>query len=596
MNIEGLSIYTLAAELNQKLAGGRIEKILQPTRYLFVLKIRQTDRDFALAISIDPGDPRMHLTQESRENPPDPSSLCMLLRKHLLDGRIAAIVQQEGLDRVLHLQIDIRDGLGKIDTKILTVELAGKNSNLILCFDGIIIDAARRVGLNTSRVRQIVPGIAYVPPPVRPRLNPLHASAEEMVAALTQFPTLALAKSLMAAIEGIGPFGVAEILFRSGLKGSQLTSTLSDLDRMALSAALRYFVAPYSALPTPAYAALDALGNLMAVATFKPTHLDAPELREFPSLNEAMAYAATLTAAPKTTAHQDTLRRVKTELEKSERKLALLKQELLESQNADDYRRNADLLMASLHLMTVGQTQIQVPDLFAELASDDQMPPLVDIPLDPSLSPMANVQRYYKKYSRAKRAQELIQKQITQCREDTLYLESVALSLGDTVTRQEILETIQELVETGYMQKAGRSRPAVKPSEPRKLQLPSGSVLFVGRNNRQNDLVTFKTAQPRDLWFHTKDIPGSHVVLRSAGSPALNDDIEMAAHIAAWFSKARESANVPVDYTERRYVKKPSGAKPGFVIYEKQKTLWVTPEASTVARLMQEKVRPASPG
>jgi len=246
--------------------------------------------------------------------------------------------------------------------------------------------------------------------------------------------------------------------------------------------------------------------------------------------------------------------------------------------------------------MTVGQSQIQVPDLFSELAADDLRQPMVDIPLDPSLSPMENVQRYYKKYSRAKRAQELIQKQINQCREDSLYLESVALSLSETVTRQELLEIIQELVEAGYMQKAGRSRPAAKPSEPRKILLPSGSVLFVGRNNRQNDLVTFKTAQPRDLWFHTKDIPGSHVILRSASSPALNDDIEMAAHIAAWFSKARESANVPVDYTERRYVKKPSGAKPGFVIYEKQKTLWVTPEASAVARLMQEKVRPASPG
>ena len=190
----------------------------------------------------------------------------------------------------------------------------------------------------------------------------------------------------------------------------------------------------------------------------------------------------------------------------------------------------------------------------------------------------------------------MIQNQIIQCREDHLYLESIALSLNESISRQEILEIIQELIESGYMQSAGRPRPFSKPSEPRRISLPSGSVIFIGRNNRQNDIVTFKTAQPRDLWFHTKDIPGSHVILRSSGPSPLQPDIEKAAHLAAWFSKARESANVPVDYTERRFVKKPSGAKPGFVIYERQKTLWVTPETSVVSGLLQENVRPSSPG
>lgn len=596
MNIEGLSIHTLTTELNQELAGGRIVKILQPTRFLFVLKIRQPERDLALAISIDPGDPRVHLTQETRENPIEPSSLCMLLRKHLTDGRIAAVTQQEGLDRVLHILVDIRAGQGTIDTKTLTVELAGKNSNMILCFDGTILDAARRVGYNTSRVRQIVPGIAYVPPPVRPRLNPLQTAPAEIVDALSQIPNLLLPKALMAVSDGIGPFGVAEILFRAKLKGTQLAGQLTMEEQSALAESLQSFLDPFLTLPTPAYVALDSAGHLLAVATFNPTHLSAATLHKFMSLNEAMAYAAKLTAAPKTTVHQDTMRRVKTELEKLERKLVLLTQELTESQNADEYRQNADLLMGSLHLMAPGQSQIQVPDFYAETESAEVPLPVVTIPLDPSLAPMANVQRYYKKYARAKRAQELIRKQIDQCREDILYLESIALSLTDTMTQQEILEIIQELVEAGYMQSAGRARSFTKPSEPRKIVLPTGSIVFVGRNNRQNDLVTFKTAQPRDLWFHTKDIPGSHVILRSAGmSPAL-PDIEKAAHIAAWFSKARESANVPVDYTERRHVKKPSGAKPGFVIYEKQKTLWVTPDASTIANLQQEKVRTSSPG
>lgn len=594
MNIEGLSIHTLATELNQELAGGRIVKILQPTRYLFVLKIRQTDQELALLISIDPGDPRVHLTRESRENPPEPSSLCMLLRKHLLDGRIASVTQQSGLDRVLHIAVDIRGGQGKIDTKTLTVELAGKNSNLIFCFDGIILDAARRIGYNTSRIRQIVPGIAYVPPPILSRLNPLQSSPPEILAALSLLPDQPLSKSLMATMEGIGPLGKAEILFRSGLKGTLSFEQLDEQAKNSLSDALQSFMAPYLILPTPAYVALDSSGQLLAVATFDPTHLHASSLRTYPSLNEALAFASTLSAAPRTSMHQDTVRRVKTELEKALRKLGLLTKELADSQNAAEYRQYADLLMGSLHLMTPGQHKIEVPDLYAESA-DETTVSLMEIPLDPALGPMANVQRYYKKYSRAKRAQELIQHQIVQCREDIQYLESIALSLNESISRQETLEIIQELIETGYMAATGRPKSFSKPSEPRKIALASGSVIFVGRNNRQNDIVTFKTAQPRDLWFHTKDIPGSHVILRSAGGSPSLPDMEKAAHLAAWFSKARESANVPVDYTERRFVKKPSGAKPGFVIYEKQKTLWVTPEATIVSGLLQENVRTSSP-
>ena len=594
MNIEGLSIHTLATELNQELAGGRIVKILQPTRYLFVLKVRQTDQELALLISIDPGDPRVHLTRESRENPPEPSSLCMLLRKHLLDGRIASVTQQSGLDRVLHIAVDIRGGQGKIDTKTLTVELAGKNSNLIFCFDGIILDAARRIGYNTSRIRQIVPGIAYVPPPILPRLNPLQSSPPEILAALSLLPDQPLSKSLMSTMEGIGPLGKAEILFRAGLKGTLSFDQLDEQAKNSLSDALHSFMAPYLISPTPAYVALDSSGQLLAVATFDPTHLHASSLRTYPSLNEALAFASTLSAAPRTSMHQDTVRRVKTELEKALRKLGLLTNELADSQNAAEYRQYADLLMGSLHLMTPGQHKIEVPDLYSGTA-DETTVSLVEIPLDPALGPMANVQRYYKKYSRAKRAQELIQQQIVQCREDILYLESIALSLNDSISRQETLEIIQELIESGYMPATGRPRSFSKPSEPRKIALSSGSVIFVGRNNRQNDIVTFKTAQPRDLWFHTKDIPGSHVILRSAGGSPSLPDMEKAAHLAAWFSKARESANVPVDYTERRFVKKPSGAKPGFVIYEKQKTLWMTPEASIVSGLLQEDVRPSSP-
>lgn len=591
MNIEGLSLHSLAHELNQVLAGGRISKILQPTRTLFLLKIRQPDREHTLAVSVDPGDPRLHLTEEVRENPIEPSALCMLLRKQLLDGRIAT-VKQEKLDRVLHIFIDIRSGQGRIDTRVLTIELAGKNSNLIFVCDGIVVDALRRIGANTSRVRQIVPGIPYVPPPAPARLDPLSTPPDALLDGLRRQPALPLAKALLACMEGIGPIGTAEILFRAGLQKSEVIGSLSQEENDRLRAALASFCRDFQAVPPSAFVALDSAGRLMTACTFEPTHLKASTLQRFPSLNAALAFAATLVPAPRTTLHYDTYRRVKSELEKLERKLLLLQQELAESQQAENYRVSADLLMASLHRLQPGQQSVAVTDYFQPQPDGSLME--TQIALDPSLSPMENVQRYYKKYSRAKRAQELIQVQIRQCREDISYLETIALPLTDNATQQEVQEIVQELADAGYFQPAKKNRIYSRPSEPRHVNLASGSILFIGRNNRQNDLVTFKMAQPNDLWFHTKDIPGSHVILRSNG-PTQTADLEKAAQLAAWFSKARFSANVPVDYTLRRQVKKPAGAKPGFVIYEKQKTLWVTTDEASVNAILQEAVRMSVP-
>ena len=593
MNIEGLAIHSLANELNSELSGGRIMRISQPTRFLFVMRIRLTEKEISLAISIDPADPRVHFTRESRENPLEPSSLCMLLRKQLTDGRIAAVTQQAGLDRVLHFDVDLREGQGRIDTKTLTVELAGKNSNLILANNGLIVDAARRVGFNTSRVRQIVPGIPYLPPPPRNRHDPLQESPEQIVAAIVQQTELALGKALMATVEGIGPLAVSEILFRAGLDAKKPTSSLTKDDLDALTAALVSLLTPMHSSPTASFVALDATNRLLAVANFEPRHLSAACQKKFDSLNQAIDFASSLTAAPKTNLHQDIAKRVRTELDKLERKILLLTNEWNESQHADVFRQQADLLMTNLHLLKQGMTVIQLSDPYSAAEPNDAK--MLEITLDPALLPMQNIQRYYKKYSRAKRAQELIQIQIEQCRQDILYLEGIALSLTDVITNLEVQEIIQELSESGYMPTTPRSRQNAKPSEPRKVQLASGAVILVGRNNRQNDLVTFKHAQPRDLWFHTKDIPGSHVVLRSQGASPQMADIEKAAHLAAWFSKARNSANIPVDYTERRYVKKPSGAKPGFVIYEKQKTLRMTPGETEINELLQGGIKPSVP-
>jgi predicted ribosome quality control (RQC) complex YloA/Tae2 family protein len=583
MNIEGISLYVLARELNTLLAGSRVTRVLQPTRSLFVFHLRQPQQDYSLLVSVDPGDPRVHLTADSRENPLEPSSFCMLLRKHLIDGRVAGVFLS-GLDRVLHIPVDIRGNQNRIDTKTLTIELTGKNSNLIFSVDGLIVDALRRVGHNTSRIRQILPGIPYVGPPTSDRLSPICASPADIIAAVRQNPAVLLSKALQSNLEGVGRQTIDELLHQSSIPDNTRIDQLETAQWQLLTFVLETFQASLQNGSTEASVTLNESGRLLAVSPFPLQQFPNAVHQKFSSMSDAIAFAASLAKAPKATGHQELIKRMRTESEKLQRKEALLKQEHIDSNQADIIRRNADLLMVCLLDVPVGATTVTLPDLFSPDAAETSPP--VEISLDPLLSALDNAQRYYKKYARAKRAQALIEEQMAQCRNELDYIEGILLQLEESATNQELLEITHELSTAGYIRSAGKVRLSARPSDPRKCLSPSGAVILVGRNNRQNDTITFKIAQPRDLWFHTKDIPGSHVIMKPGDPAQLEADMEKAAQLAAWFSKARASSNVPVDYTERRHVKKPSGAKPGFVIYERQKTLWVTPDEATIKTLV----------
>ena len=576
-------MHVLARELNLLLAGSRITRVLQPTRNIFVLQLRQPQQDYSLLVSVDPGDPRVHITTDSRENPLEPSSFCMLLRKHLIDGRVAGVFLA-GLDRVLHIPVDIRGNQNRIDTKTLTVELTGKNSNLIFSANGLIVDALRRVGYNTSRVRQILPGIPYVGPPASDRLSPLCVSPVDIIEAVRQNPAALLSKALQTHLEGVGRQTVDELMFQASIPERARIEELEPAQWHLLLVVLESFQASLQNDITETSVALTEDGKLLAVSPFPLRQFPTAKLQKFSSMSAAISFAASLAKAPKAIGHQDLIKRMRTESEKLQRKELFLKQELADSNQADIYRRNADLLMACLCDIPFGATNVTLSNLFSP--DETNIISLVEISLDPLLSPLENAQRYYKKYARAKRAQALIEEQMHQCRHELDYIEGILLQLEESATNQELLEITHELSTAGYIRTASKVRLSARPSEPRKSLSPSGAVILVGRNNRQNDTITFKMAQPRDLWFHTKDIPGSHVILKPGNPAQLEADMEKAAQLAAWFSKARTSSNVPVDYTERRHVKKPSGAKPGFVIYEKQKTLWVTPDEATVKKLV----------
>ena len=586
MNIEGLTLFFLTQELNDKLSGGRISKIFQPTRFQFMLKINHHPVDLNLSISMDPTNPHVHLVDSTPENPLEPSAFCMYLRKHLVDGKITAIEQQAGLDRVIHFQIDRREERGQINTKTFSLELAGKNCNFILSQTGIVLDAFRRVSTQNSRVRQIWPGSAYVPPPAPVRLDPLITSGKELVERLTQLPSQKLSKALLNTTAGLGPPSVSEVLFRAEIPEQEHVDRLSDDQLKKLADVFDAIMNPLRSRSLSVCVALDSAGALLHLAPYSPTFLNAAVVKTFSTVLAAITYSAALAPAPKTSRQKEMLRKIRSEQEKLEKKLILLQKEELASHGADELKQQADLLMANLYRLEQGMRSIAVEDIYAGSSGKDFPVRLVE--LDPALSPMANIQKYYKKYAKIKRAQEWLRQQIEICHSEITYLETVHLSLEECSRQQEIEEIRQELMTSGYWKENRRQTPRSRPSEPRRIALSSGATIHIGRNNQQNDWVTFKLAQPKDLWFHTRNIPGSHLVLRSPDNRISSEDIKTAAMLAAWFSKARGSSNVPVDYTERRYVKKPSGAKPGFVIYEKQKTISVTPGPDQVSLWLPE--------
>ncbi len=581
MSLDGFSMSPLVTELHTRLVGGRIDKIFQIDKYTLIFWIRQYNENLRLLISVNPEQPCIHLAAATPENPPVPPSFCMLLRKHLEDGRIGQICQHN-LDRIVKIDIDIRGEQGNILTKSLVVELMGKHSNIIFMHDNTIIDAIKRVGDKISRVRQILPGRTYNDPPGQSRINLLTTPAIDLLKTFDGL-TGQLSKIIINNSIGIGPVTAKEIAWRAGLPPNIAIESLDNADFNALQEAMDSIIQPLkegTSMPTVVF---DDNNRLVGIAAYKLEHLQQYTSRIFATMSEAVEFATKL----KGVQHQpdkDLLKKIlSAELARLQRKQLTLSQEREEAELADELRKYADILMANLYNIPARTPQVTLPDLFSEQPEDS----CLTIGLDPLLSPLENAQRYYTKYNKLKRAQNLLWEQLEKCNQEIKYLDSINVALGYAATSAEIAEIRQELVTAGYINEPHKRRLTIQPSVPLTTITADGFTILVGKNNKQNDLVTFKHARPDDFWFHTKDIPGAHVILRTNSQHPSQSAIMSAANLAAFFSKARQSANIPVDYTQRRNVKKPSGAKPGFVIYEHQNTIFVTPDENLIHSLIK---------
>ena len=567
MPFDGLMLYHAARELHQTLSGGRVDKIVQPERDEVIITVRAGGANHQLLLSASAGCARAHLTRIKKNNPLEPPMLCMLLRKHLLGARILSVLQAES-DRILEIELEHTDELGDRARKRIVCEFMGRHSNIIFTAgDGRILDSARRVNEQISSVREVLPGLRYERPPAHGKI-PFDRAEESALLAAFRGKSGALHKLLSQCVSGLSTQTAREIAYR--IAGNE-DVRLEDIGEEASAAG--------------AWTALqDMLGrtnaSILYAETGQPIDVTPVPYRSrttlrtesFATLSEALdEFYRARDMEERISQKSASIHRVlKTNIERCQRKAALQQEALLGSQHMEEYRLNGELLTASMHLAKKGDKSVALPNYYA-----DGMP-MVEVALDEKLSPGQNAQRYFKLYQKARSAQILAKEQLEKTTEELRYLEGQMDNLSKCTEEAELSEIRQELEKFGYV-KANRNRRQMKalpPSKPMKFVSPSGIPILVGKNNLQNDKLTF-SAEPDEVWMHAKDMPGSHVIVASAAP----DDVtlQMAARLAARYSSGGTSTRVPVDMTRRKFVKKPSGAKPGFVIYTHQRTVFVLP-------------------
>lgn len=570
MSFDGLFTKAMVDELKSSLQGGRINKVHQPYKNEIILTIRAGGGNHKLLLSAHPSYARVQLTNEAYDNPSEPPMFCMLLRKHI-EGHILEDIYQVAEDRIIIFEIKGRNEIGDISYKQLIIEVMGRHSNIVLVdkIRNVILDSVKHVSFAVNSHRAIMPGQDYISPPEQHKQNPF-ILVEEDVLKKVDFNSGKLDQQLVNQFAGISPLFSKEVIFKSGLANrSTLPKTFIHLINKVQSGSI-----------SPAIMTID---GKEAFYLFPLEHLGG-ESKTFNTISEMLDRYYFGKAERDRVKQQstDVERFIINEKEKNEKKIKKLKITLKAAEKADEFKRFGELLTANIYAAKKGMKEIEVVNYY------DEMGGILVIPLDPRKSPSDNAQKYFSKYQKAKNAVAIVIDQIEKAREEVAYFDRL-LQQVQAAAPKDIQGIREELVEGGYIR--DRQKKNAKKFQNTKPQLDhflasNGTEIIVGKNNKQNDYLTNKLAARDEIWFHTKDIPGSHVVIRDKEPD--DDTIREAAILAAYFSKARNSSSVPVDYTKVRFVKKPSGAKPGFVIYDNQQTVYVTPDEETVLKLKQK--------
>ncbi|MEA5092484.1 putative protein YloA [bioreactor metagenome] len=574
MNLEGITLSLLTKELKKQIENGKIYKIFMPAKNSLLLMINTGNTTLNLLADFSGTTPLLYLADTIPERPNTPPAFCMLLRKHLEEGRITCLHQQN-LDRVLIMDICLIGPARQIITKHLIFELTGKNSNIIFTDEQqLIIDSLRHIGKNQSSFRQILPNLPYETPPKQDGLNFLSAPAHSIVDACQRAIDEPVLKSLITLTIGIGKNTALEVLARSNINTNVTGLTLLEAIscEKALTALQKEINNCFNTENYSVYGIINQKNSMKLVVPYSPVANNGEKLVKFNTVLDALSFGAKL--IPIQIPDKELLNKIiSNAVVKTTKKVKLLAKDLVEAQKADDQKIIADTLMANIYNLKKGISSCTLNSIY------DNTP--LTISLSPILSPIDNAQNYYKKYNKFKRALNEIELQQKETLNLLTYLESIDASIGTAATKNEIAEIKQEMIFAGLLPNTSKKKRTITlaKSTPAAIKFSDETTVHIGKNNKQNDYVTFKIGKSSDLWFHTKGIPGSHVILKTTSPEPSYEDILHAARLAAFYSKGKTAEQVPVDYTQKRFVKKPNGAKPGFVIYTEQKTLYVKPDA-----------------
>ena len=582
MALDGAFLRHLKKEITDRALGARVDKIYQPNKEELVFLLRTRQEAFKLLLSARANSPRIHFTQYAPENPKVPPMLCMLLRKRLSGAKLVE-VRQPGLERLLYLDFDAANELGDKVRLSLVIEIMGKYSNIILVDgQGKIVDALKRVDEEMSSQRLVQPGLAYELPPAQNKPCMLECQPEEIVEAIVHQPkNQSLNKGILNALQGLSPVVCREVEHQVGRGQELFTRDLTQEQRERLrfflerlfttvrdTAGEPYMVTKIKGKPMEfSFLNIVQYGTLASVSRWEDFSSLLDEFYEERDRQDRMRVKA-----------QDLLRLLANASERLSRKINLQRGELARSEDREHLRVCGDLINANLYRIERGSA-------FADLENFYDENRLMRVKLDPALNATQNAQKYYKEYRKAKTAQQVLGEQIAQAEQELLYVDSVFDCLSRTQSESELNEIRQELREEGYLKAVRDKRKPPAPLAPLEFVSSEGFRILVGRNNRQNDKLTLKQANNNDIWLHTKNIPGSHTIIVTGGRQPGDATLKEAAMLAAYHSRAKDSSQVPVDYTQVRYVSKPQGAKPGMVIYVHYQTLFVTPQHELTEKL-----------
>ncbi len=574
MAFDGIAVSCIAHELNNILKDGRVDKILQPEYDEIILGVRSQGKNRKIVLSASPSNPRVHLTSTQKENPEKAPMFCMLLRKHLLGGKVKCVTQPD-FERIIEFHIESRDEMGDVSEKRLISEIMGRVSNIILAdAGGKVLGSIRHVDFSVSQVRQLIPGMMYEMPPSQGKLNPMLASREEILQKLSQY-SLGADKFILETFTGIGPMSAREIASLALGETDANCSLMTNLQKENFSEFIADF---FEKIKSGCYCPVLIYKNENKIYDFSAINItqygDSMTVEKTKTLNDAAdAFYRTKDFQERISQKSSSLMHfIDNNIQRCQKKLALQQQKMKDCETKDKNKTIGDLITANLYRIKDGDTSAEVENFYDGMK-------VIKIKLKPELSPSQNAQRYYKIYQKLKTAEVVTAEQIKLTENELDYLESVKESLMLAESEAEINELRDELSGQGYrVKKPEKSKTRKQVSKPLEFKLSDGFTAYVGRNNTQNDELTLRMSSRTDLWFHTKFIHGSHTVIKTDGRTPSDDVIVEAAKICAYYSKARNSANVPVDYTIIKNVKKPGGAKPGMVIYDNYNTVNVKPE------------------